>query len=140
MKKIIFILLLLGIVISLKSQNEVQKQILLDMSNQRHADYLKEKRFADSVATVKNYLIKGVTPDGRLTELQGFRNGMPVYYIRATNTALSTMLTPPPLQPQLTVEGAVVDCFRDVAHFDIRSIGKVGNGAGHFQNPIIRPR
>jgi len=93
MKKILSVIILIGIVISLKSQTDTRKQRLLDMSKQRHADYLKEKKFADSIATAKNYLIKGTTPDGRLTELQAFRNGMPVYYITDNAGAAITTRT-----------------------------------------------
>lgn len=92
-KKILFIILFVGIVFSLKSQTDTRNQLLLDMSNQRQADYLEEKRYADSIATANNFIIKVVLPDGRLTELQGFRNGIPVYYITDNAGAAITTRT-----------------------------------------------
>jgi len=93
MKRVFLISFFLVLIISIKSQTEAQKQVLKEMSNQRRADYKAEKKFADSLATANNYLIKGVTPDGCLVELRGFRNGMPIYYITDNSGAATTTRT-----------------------------------------------
>ena len=42
--------------------------------------------------------------------------------------------------PDLAIERAAMDGFRDVVAPDLLASRQVGDGPGHFQNPVIGPR
>ena len=49
---------------------------------------------------------------------------------------LLTLLSSP---EQFSVEGAVVNRLGDVVHLDVLSAFQIGDGARHFQRPVIAP-
>src|SRR5687768_15952013 len=74
------ICIIFGIVITAHGQNAEQKARLRAMAAQSRATFRAENDAAKALAARLGMPIRVVTPDGRIIELQRFRNGLPRYY------------------------------------------------------------
>ncbi len=95
MKKYLFIVLLLNIIITqaLLTQTTEQGQWLKQFSEERAIQWQHERAYAESLAKVLNIPIRQENPDGSVIELQRFENGLPMYYKTDNINAAKTVST-----------------------------------------------
>jgi uncharacterized delta-60 repeat protein len=82
-----------GIGLNAYAQNDQQKARLRAMAAQSRATFRAENDAAKVLAARLGLPIRIVTPDGRIIELQRFRNGLPRYYTTLNLNAARTIST-----------------------------------------------